>query len=236
MTPIKLTHLYAAELNIYGDTGNMLVLQKRLEWRGYTVVVKRIGIGQTIPADTEFIMGGGGQDAAQSDVEADIRLKQATLASMVEAGVPMLVICGTYQLFGRSFTTHEGKVIKGLGILPLETRAEEGRLIGNSIVLRHGIEIVGYENHSGRTYLDEGAEPFARVLKGKGNNDSGVDEGIEYQNVIGTYMHGPLLSKNPELADEIIALILRRRGVTGLAALDDTLEVTAHEIAKKRPR
>ncbi len=236
MKAIHLVHLYARELNIYGDTGNLLVLKKRLEWRGIPVKVSFVGVGEELPEDADFILGGGGQDAAQSDVETDLIARKKQLEQMSQEGVCMLLICGTYQLFGRKFVLKDGSEIRGLGILPLETRAEEGRLIGNTTVRRGEYEIVGYENHSGRTYLDASATPFARVVRGKGNNDNGQDEGCEYNNIFGTYMHGPVLSKNSELADEILTRILVRRGVTTLIPLDDALEHEAHAIAKKRPR
>ncbi len=237
MKPIKLVHLYARELNIYGDTGNRMVLEKRLEWRGIPYETTVVGVGESIPDDVDFILGGGGQDASQAKVEADLLSRKQQLMHLTDDGVVMLLICGTYQLFGRAFVTHEGKTIQGLGILPLETRAGEGRLIGNLLVERGGYEIIGYENHSGRTYLDTGARPFAAVKKGKGNNDSAIGEGCEHINIFGTYMHGPVLSKNPEFADELLSRMLRRRGIDDpLPPLDDSLETEARELAKKRPR
>lgn len=238
MKPLNLVHLYPKEMNIYGDTGNRIVLEKRLEWRGIPYKICLVGAGDHIPIDADIIIGGGGQDAAQGGIEKDLFTKKAMLEKLADSGVVMLMVCGMYQLFGNRFITSEGREIKGLGILDVETRSGNGRLIGNLVaeVPEVGV-IVGYENHSGRTYLGDYVQPFARVISGAGNDDSAELEGARYKNVIGTYMHGPILSKNVHLADTLIATVLSRKGYKDeLKALDDAITDKARELAAKRPR
>lgn len=236
--PIKLAHLYPKEMNLYGDTGNRIVLEKRMAWRGIPYKTILVNVGDELPIDADIVIGGGGQDASQGSIEQDFISKKQELISLVETNCVMLMICGMYQLLGRQFITQDGTRIGGLGILPLETRAESGRIIGNVVVNVEGIgDVVGYENHSGRTYLDKGVSALGRVIKGKGNNDHDHLEGCRYGNIFGTYMHGPVLSKNPEFADLLISLALLKKGASGeLVALDDSLEQTARKIATSRPR
>jgi CobQ-like glutamine amidotransferase family enzyme len=219
-------------MNIYGDTGNRLILEKRLAWRGILFETFLVGVGDDIPKDANIIIGGGGQDSGQQLVEKDLALKAEVLKNMAEDGVVMLMICGMYQLFGQAFITSSNVTIRGLGILPIFTQAGDARLVGNTVVDTPFGELVGYENHSGRTYLEDGCAPIGKVRKGAGNNGEDKTEGARIYNVFGTYMHGPLLSKNPHFADELLKLAL---GVTSLKALDDKLEYLAHETAKKRP-
>jgi CobQ-like glutamine amidotransferase family enzyme len=225
-------------MNIYGDTGNRIVLEKRLEWRRIPYVTHLVGVGYPIPKNTDIIIGGGGQDAAQGGIEKDLFTKKSMLMNLVDSGTVMLMVCGMYQLFGNKFITQEGTEIRGLGILDVETHAGRGRLIGNLVtdVPEVGI-IVGYENHSGRTYLGDHVQPFARVLSGAGNDGSSELEGARYKNVFGTYMHGPILSKNVHFADTLLTLALQNKGqMQTLAPLDDTLANSARDIASKRPR
>jgi lipid II isoglutaminyl synthase (glutamine-hydrolysing) len=241
MRTVNLVHLYPKEMNIYGDTGNSLVLQQRLIARDIEVKFTHVGIGDFIPTDTDIIIGGGGQDAGQSVVQHDLAAKANDLHKLAADGVVMLMVCGLYQLFGRRFVTGEGEEITGINLLPLETIAGKTRHIGNTIYeIKRGktkFEIVGYENHSGLTYLDDPANAFARVSKGAGNNGQDRTEGCLLNNVIGTYSHGPILSKNPEFADELIRRALKRKyGDIELHSLDDYLEHKAAELAKKRPR
>ncbi len=234
---VHLVHLYPREMNIYGDTGNRLVLQKRMEWRGIEVKTSLVGVGQAIPADADIILGGGGQDAGQLAVEADLLEKAVTLQSMAADGVVMLMVCGLYQLFGHRFVTHEGVEIKGIDILPLETVASDMRMIGNTVFQTSFGEVVAYENHSGKTMLDDKAQALGKMIKGDGNNGVDKTEGCLVQNVFGTYGHGPILSKNPALADELIRRALQRTGQnTELKALDDSLEELARKVALGRPR
>lgn len=235
---IHIVHLYPKEMNIYGDTGNRIVLEKRLEWRGIPFTSHLVSVGDELPKKVDILIAGGGQDAAQDSLTRDLLKKRSRLGELADEGTAMLLVCGMYQLFGNRFVTHEGKEIPGLGILNIETIAGEKRLIGNTIVNKDGIgKLVGYENHSGRTYLAAGMKPFAEVVMGAGNNGEDGEEGVHYQNVIGTYMHGPLLSKNPDLADYVLGTALRRRGHNEqLSALDDSIELKARVIALTRPR
>jgi lipid II isoglutaminyl synthase (glutamine-hydrolysing) len=238
MKPLKIVHLYPSEMNIYGDTGNRIVLEKRLAWRGIPFTTILVHPGDDIPKDSDIVLGGGGQDASQSKVAADLFAKKDTLQSLVDGGCVMLMICGMYQLFGNRFVTSEGEVIDGLGLIDVETRAGAGRLIGN-IVTNSDIagQLVGYENHSGRTYLGEEVEPLAKVVSGVGNDDESGLEGCRYKNVFATYMHGPILSKNPVFADLILSLALSRKGMdTDLSQLDDSLEMIAAKNSSSRPR
>jgi len=237
MSKIHLVHLYPKEMNIYGDTGNRLILEQRLKWRGIEVEVSLVGVGEAIPADADIILGGGGQDAGQQVVESDLLTKQATLQQMADDGVVMLMVCGLYQLFGHRFVTHEGLEIKGIDILPLETIASDTRMIGNTIFQTPFGEVVAYENHSGKTWLDDKATAFGQMIKGDGNNGEDKTEGCMVNNVFGTYGHGPILSKNPAFADELIKRALVRKGeTTDLKPLNDDLELLAHKVALTRPR
>lgn len=232
-----IVHLYPREMNIYGDTGNRLVLQKRAEWRDLRVEVRLVGIGEEIPSSTDIIIGGGGQDAGQGKIQDDLQNKSAVLREMANDGVVMLMICGMYQLFGRQFTTSEDEVIKGVGLLPIETVGSETRMIGNTTYDTPYGEIVGYENHSGVTSLDDLSLALGTVTRGAGNNGIDGTEGCRVKNIFGTYSHGPVLVKNPHFADELLYLALSRRyKQIELSSIDDSLELAAHETAKTRPR
>lgn len=235
---LTIVHLYPKEMNIYGDTGNVLVLQRRAEWRGIKVQVKFIGVNDPIPSETDILVGGGGQDAGQGAIQDDLQAKAVTLHRLAHQGVVMLMICGMYQLFGRSFTTKEGALIKGIGVLPLETVGGDVRMIGNTRYATPFGEIIGYENHSGITRLDSEVDKLGIAELGDGNNPADRTEGCRVQNVFGTYSHGPVLAKNPAFADELLRLALVRKygSDVQLAPLDDTLENLAHETAKSRPR
>jgi lipid II isoglutaminyl synthase (glutamine-hydrolysing) len=235
MKPIHLVHLYPEKMNIYGDTGNRIVLVNRLKWRDLPVKVSLVETGEELPADADLILGGGGQDAGQEKVEKDLLSKAAQLKAMAEDGVVMLMICGMYQLLGEAFITKDKVTIKGAGILPIITKAGEDRLIGNIVINSDYGQLVGYENHSGLTDLKEGAKPLGKVISGAGNNGRDKTEGIRFYNIFGSYMHGPILSKNPQLADALLSLAAERKGYK-LEALDDSLELKAAELAAKRPR
>lgn len=236
---LTIVHLYPKEMNIYGDTGNVRVLYQRAKWREIDVHVWGIGIGQEIPSDTDILVSGGGQDAFQGEIQADLQEKAASIHKLVQHDVPMLVVCGTYQLFGRFFRTKTGARIQGIGVLPLETIAGKDRMIGNTCYEMPFGEVVGYENHSGQTFLDHPeTTALGSAIVGDGNNRKDHFEGCRIRNVFGTYSHGPVLAKNPRFADELLRLALQRKYGTNfqLAPLDDTLENLAHEIAKTRPR
>jgi CobQ-like glutamine amidotransferase family enzyme len=235
---LTIVHLYPKEMNIYGDTGNVLVLRRRAEWRGVAVTVKQVGVGQAVPADADIIIGGGGQDAGQGAIQQDLQAKAVDLHRLANQGAVMLMICGMYQLFGRFFKTHEGELIQGIGVLPLETVGGTERLIGNTHYEMPFGEVIGYENHSGLTKLDHEQDALGSALLGAGNNSSDKFEGCRVHNVFGTYSHGPVLAKNPNFADELLRLALQRKyGASfGLKPLDDALEQLAHDTAKMRPR
>jgi hypothetical protein len=224
-------------MNIYGDNGNVLVLKKRLEWRGIPTKVINCGVGDKLPADTSIIIGGGGQDAGQILVAEDLKEKSPVIKKMAEDRIPMLMICGMYQMFGHYFLTQEEKRISGIGILDIYTVAEKGRLIGNIISATEWGDIVGYENHSGRTYIQDKAASFGKTKVGQGNNGKDRTEGAVYKNVYGTYMHGPILAKSPYFTDHLINLALISSELKNhLIKLDDSIELLAAKVAKRRPR
>ena len=238
MKPIKLVHLYPREMNIYGDTGNVLVLRRRLEWRRLPVEIAPVAVGDLLPNDADVLLGGGGQDAAQGEIGADFASRGVQLRSMADDGVVMLAICGSYQMLGHEFITQEGRHIAGVGVLDVITRGQPQRLIGNNYVdTEDAGRLVGYENHSGLTDLGAGARPLGRTQPGRGNNGRDQTEGAVRDNVIGTYLHGPVLAKSPRFADDLLRRALARRGeLTDLEPLDDALADRAARVAVGRPR
>lgn len=235
---ITLLHLYPRDMNIYGDLGNVLVIKRRLEWHGYSVSVLSYNPGDTFPKNVDIIVGGGGQDSGQDTIMVDLLKIGPILHRLADDNVPMLMICGLYQLFGKFFKTQDGHVIKGIGLLDCHTYAGPERLIGNVIIdsLEFG-EIVGYENHSGQTFLDGDTVAFGQVRRGAGNNNEDGTEGARYKNVIGTYLHGSLLPKNPAVADFLIEqAVIRRFGEFTPTVIDDHFAIEARKIAAKRPR
>ncbi len=235
---VLIAHIYPDEMNIYGDRGNIIALCKRLQWRGYEPKVVNIEPGTKFDFRTaDIVFGGGGQDRGQSVVAADLETRKANLNAAADEGVVMLTICGTYQLFGHGFRTTSGELIPGISLFKAETVASGVRMIGNILIDTPFGELVGFENHSGQTLLEDGQEVLGKVIKGFGNNDHDRLEGAVYKNVFGTYLHGPLLPKNPTFADELISrALLRRYGESELKALDDSLEHKAAAIAKSRPQ
>ncbi len=237
---LRLLALYPDQMNIYADRGNILFLQRRCEWRGIDFSSAGAGPGESVdPGAHDLIYIGGGQDRDQRAVAADlVRTKRDALVEAVSAGTAMLAVCGGYQLLGHSYQLGEER-LAGLGIADLETVREPGpRLIGNVAIesdLGSGLRtIAGFENHGGRTYLGAGAKPLGRVLKGFGNNGADGLEGVRRDNLIGTYLHGPLLPKNAWLADHLIELALEHRygARPDLQPLDDSLEQAAFESAR----
>lgn len=237
MSAIRILHLYPGEMSIYGDHGNVLALRKRLEWRGYAVEVVQVEVGQKVDIMTaDLVFGGGGQDKGQIAVGKDLSGYKADLWNMTKDGVPMLTICGMYQLFGRRFVTSEQLEIPGISIFDAETTGSDQRLIGNVAINTSFGKVVGFENHSGQTTLGSGAQPFGKVVKGGGNNGHDGTEGSRVHNVFGTYLHGSLLPKNPVFADYLISLIVKRKfGEVRLEPLDDAVEIAAYDSAAKRP-
>jgi lipid II isoglutaminyl synthase (glutamine-hydrolysing) len=235
---INVLQLYPRDMNIYGDYGNALVIQRRLEWYGYSVNLLSYNPGDTFPDDIDIIVGGGGQDSGQGKIQADLLSIAPTLHTLAEAGVPMLMVCGLYQLFGKYFKTASGEVIEGIGIFDMETIGMSERLIGN--IVTHSQEfgdIIGYENHSGQTFLATTLKPLGTVRIGAGNNLQDTGEGARYRNVIGTYLHGSILPKNPRIADFIIeTAVTRKYDVFSNDVIDDQFAVLARSTARKRPR
>lgn len=207
---ITLVHLYPREMSIYGDRGNTHALASRIRRHGYTAEVVLHDPGDGFRTDAHLLMGGGGQDSGQARVEADLEAIGPTLKSMATDGVPMLMICGMYQLFGNSFHTVTGEVLPGLGILDVTTKGNAKRMVGPVCVDTEYGRVVGYENHSGSTVLAAGQEAFGTVLSGYGNNGEDRTEGARSHHVIGTYLHGPLLPANPMVSDALIAVAAER--------------------------
>jgi CobQ-like glutamine amidotransferase family enzyme len=234
---IRIVHLYAAEMNIYGDNGNVQVLSRRLAWRGIPVEVTRVGVGDRLPTDTHVIVGGGGQDAGQAVITDDLTSRGADLRARADAGVPMLLICGSYQMAGHYFQPWQSPRLDGIGMLDVHTEAGPTRMIGNVTVDSDLGPLVGYENHSGLTYLGPQARPLGRTARGQGNNGVDGTEGARRDNVIGTYLHGPVLAKAPVLADHLLTAALAVAGIDRpLEPLDDSLALQAARVARSRPR
>jgi lipid II isoglutaminyl synthase (glutamine-hydrolysing) len=238
---LRVLSLYPEQMNIYADRGNILFLQRRCEWRGIGFVLDGAGPGESLdPAANDLFYIGGGQDRDQRAVAADmVASKREAIRSAADDGAVLLAVCGGYQLLGHSYQMGTEE-LPGLGIADLVTVREPGeRLIGNvAIEADLGAAprlIAGFENHGGRTYLGDGAQPLGRVVSGHGNNGRDGFEGVKRDNVIGTYLHGPLLPKNAWLADHLIALALERRYGTRpeLEPLPDELEAAAHESARQ---
>lgn len=235
---ITLVHLYPREMNIYGDTGNVIVLRRRCEWRGIDVRVVPINVGDPLPDDADIVLGGGGQDAAQGEIGHDFVSRGVQLREMADDGVVFLTICGTYQMLGHEFLTQDGVRIAGTSVLDVTTQGTPTRLIGNNhIDTAEFGRLVGYENHSGMTTLGPGVRPLGTTVAGRGNNGKDRTEGAVRDNVFGTYLHGPVLAKSPRFADELLRRALVRQGAdVTLAPLDDALPEQAALVAVGRPR
>lgn len=235
---LTIVQLYSRDMNIYGDNGNLLVLQKRAQWHGYTPRIIHYNPGDTFPSNVDIIIGGGGQDSGQDTIQKDLVLIADSLKALADSGTPMLMICGLYQMFGHFFKTKEGKIIQGIGLLDLETHAGPERLIGN--IVTHSLQfgdIIGYENHSGQTFLSKNVQRLGTIIKGAGNNGQDDTEGARYHNVIGSYLHGSLLPKNPAIADFLIEqAAIKKYGDFTPTVVDDRFATLAREHALKRPR
>lgn len=238
---VKIAYLYANLMNIYADRGNIIALIRRCGWRGIETSVDEFGLGETPAwADYDFFYLGGGQDREQLLVCRDLSDKGVGLVEAVEEGAVLLSICGGYQLLGDYYRTGSGETMEGVGLFKAHTVAGSRRLIGNVVVESeiNGLQLTlaGFENHSGKTYLDEGQKPLGRVVTGYGNNASDRTEGIIYKNAIGTYMHGPLLPKNAAFADYLIRRALERRygSEVALEPLESNFEDAAHRVAVRK--
>lgn len=236
---LTLIHLFPDLLNLYGDRGNIITLQRRCEWRGITLNIIDQGLEDRYDGSGDIIFIGGDQDREQVAVAADLAtVKGQAVQEAIEQGMPVLAVCGGYQLFQRFYRPSDGHELMGLGVFRAYTVHpgwQVERCVGNIAVEWNGSTLIGFENHGGRTYLDDKATPFARVVKGFGNNGKDGWEGCWYKNAIGTYLHGSLLPKNPLLADALISRALSRKyGTTTLTPLDDRVEQRAHDSILRR--
>jgi CobQ-like glutamine amidotransferase family enzyme len=233
---IRIGHLYPDRLNIYADRGNIAVLAARAAARGHELEVVAIGVGDPVPDAIGLFYVGGGQDREQALVAPDLLAKAPALHEAVEGGSAFLAVCGGYQLLGRFYRDRSGAELPGIGLLPLHTLAGERRMIGDVLLDCDwaGRTLAGFENHAGRTYLDRNAEPLGRVVSGFGNDGASGFEGCRLGRVYGTYLHGPLLPRNPWLADRLLAHALG--DAVELEPLADELETAAHAVSAQRAR
>ena len=225
-------------MNVYGDRGNAIALRYRCEARGIAFEEDPIEVGDDLsPDEYDVLMIGGGQDREQRRIADDLVDKGGAIREAIDAGLPTLAVCGGFQLFGERYVDADGGVIPGIRVFDMETRhpgADAARAIGNVLLQTEFGEVVGFENHGGRTYLGDGQEPFGEVIEGRGNNARDRSEGARRNNAIGTYLHGSLLPKNPAIADSLLATALRRRygEQATLAPLDDTAESAARRTTR----
>ncbi|MSQ37198.1 MAG: glutamine amidotransferase [Chloroflexi bacterium] len=236
---LRITHLYPDLMSIYGDRGNVRTLERRAAWRDIAVEVRSCTVGQTLEPDwADLYFFGGGQDQGQDLVGQDLAgANGGALRLAITGGAAVLAVCGGYQLLGHHYVPGTGPAIPGLGVLDVTTRVEKERFVGNLLAERDGETLVGFENHSGLTYLGASAAPLARVTRGRGNNGKDRTEGAVQGAVIGTYCHGSVLPKNPWLADLLLAWALaRRHGAVELTRLDDREESAAHDAAIRAAR
>jgi lipid II isoglutaminyl synthase (glutamine-hydrolysing) len=250
---LRIGWLYPQLMSTYGDRGNILVLQKRCEWRGIKTEIITIDQSSKIQdlRSIDLLFGGGAQDREQEIVMNDLYQKKKGITDLIENNIPALFVCGAPQLMGKYYEPAEGKRIEGLGIFDMYTKhpgPRDDRLIGNVVAkietksvsspqsLIPSLYIVGFENHGGRTFLGKTAKPFAKVIKGHGNNGKDGTEGVIYKNAIGSYLHGPMLPKNPAIADWLItkALEIKYKKPIQLQSFDDALEQKAKDAIAKR--
>jgi len=241
---IVVGHLYPDYLNIYADRGNIAVLARRAAWRGHELEVHTVSVGDPVePGAHDLLYVGGGQDREQALVAEDLVAKSDGVRAAVDGGAALLAVCGGYQLMGRSYRDFHGGDLPGIGLFPLETVAGETRMIGDVLLeceLEPGVvrTLAGFENHAGRTRLDAGAEALGRVVAGFGNDGDSGFEGCRVGRAVGTYLHGPLLPRNPWFADRVLADALAH--ATGdeveLEPLADELEAQAHAVSAARAR
>jgi lipid II isoglutaminyl synthase (glutamine-hydrolysing) len=239
---IVVGHLYPDYLNIYADRGNIAVLARRAAWRGHELEVRSLSVGDEVrPGEHDLLYVGGGQDREQALVAKDLATKAAGVLEAVAGGAAVLAVCGGYQLLGRSYRDLHGADLPGIGLFPLETVAGTTRMIGD-VLLECELEsgerrtLAGFENHAGRTLLDSGAEPLGRVVAGFGNDGESGREGCRVGRAVGTYLHGPLLPRNPWFADWLLAQALAHRlgEPPELEPLPDELETQAHAVSARR--
>ena len=233
---LKICHMYPDVLNLYGDGGNIICMKKRLNWRGIEASVTKLPIGERASlADFDIVFIGGGQDFEQEVLLDDLhRGKDREIISAIDDGVVFLTICGGYQMMGSYYETYDGKRCDFIGAVDLYTVGSKQRMIGNYKFRcaddAGGSVVVGFENHSGKTYLGADAKPLGQVLAGFGNNGEDGTEGVRHKNLFGCYCHGPMLPKNPAFCDMLLQTALERRyGAVTLDPLDDRAELAAHD-------
>lgn len=238
---ISLAHLYPELLNIYGDFGNVLTIKQRCEWRNIEIEIIKINIGDKIdPERYDIYFIGGGQDKQQIEVSRELQLQKNALHDAMNLDAVALGICGGYQLFGKYYQPNNGDRLLGIGLLNAHTVAGEKRFIGNVTAKTEFTipkTLVGFENHSGLTYIKGETKPLALVETGAGNNGEDKTEGARFKNIFGTYLHGPFLPKNPHFADYLIKLALEKRYKDNieLQKLNDDLELQAHMALINKP-
>ena len=240
---IRVGHLYPDYLNIYADRGNIAVLANRAGWRGIELAVEPVSVGEALrPGEHDLIYVGGGQDREQALIAPDLAAKGGAIRAAVDGGTAVLAVCGGYQLLGGFYRDRGGAELPGAGLFPLHTVAGERRLIGDCLLeceFEPGERrtLAGFENHAGLTRLEAGAEPLGRVVAGFGNDGASGFEGCRVGTAIGTYLHGPLLPRNPWLADWLLARALEHGGEpSALTELPDRLEQEAHLVSAARAR
>ena len=242
---IVVGHLYPEHLNIYADRGNIAVLEQRARWRGHELEVRAIGPGEPVAAgDHHLLYIGGGQDREQALIAPDLATKGEGIRAAVDGGAAVLAVCGGYQLLGRSYRDVSGGELPGVGLFPHRTVAGKRRMIGDVLLeceLEPGVRrtLAGFENHAGRTRLDEGATPLGRVIAGFGNDGESGVEGCRVGRALGTYLHGPLLPRNPWLADWLLEQALAHASGGRFDRLEpraDELEAEAHAVSARRAR
>jgi len=241
---IVVGHLYPDYLNIYADRGNIAVLARRAAWRGHELEVRTVSVGDALEhGEHDLLYVGGGQDREQALVAEDLVAKADGVRAALASGAALLAVCGGYQLMGRSYRDLHGLELAGIGVFPLETVAGATRMIGDVLLeceLDPGVRrtLAGFENHAGRTRLDPGAEPLGRVIAGFGNDGESGWEGCRVGRALGTYLHGPLLPRNPWFADWVLAQALAHRlgEPPALDPLPDELEQEAHAVSAGRAR
>lgn len=240
---ITVAHLYPGQLNIYADRGNIAVLEARAAWRDIHVAYVAVGRGDPLPETADLLYIGGGQDREQAMIAPDLASRASSIRAAAADGAALLAVCGGYQLLGRFYRDSTGEELKGVGLFPLHTAAGERRMIGDVLLDCADVDgvahsIAGFENHAGRTHLDDPATALGRVVYGFGNNGEDGLEGCRVGNAVGTYLHGPLLPRNPWLADWLLARALEHAGSGGivLEPLTDDLERGACTVASARAR
>jgi lipid II isoglutaminyl synthase (glutamine-hydrolysing) len=242
---VRVGHLYPDYLNIYADRGNIAVLSRRARLRGHELVVEAVGLGEdVVPGAHDLLYVGGGQDREQALIAPDLAAKGPAIREAVARGAALLAVCGGYQLLGRGYRGRDGSFMPGASIFPHETVAGDSRMIGDVLLeceLDPGSQrpLAGFENHAGRTMLDPGARPLGRVVFGFGNDGTSGYEGCVVERAVGTYLHGPLLPRNPWLADWLLAQALGHAGggeAPALPPLPDELEQEAFRVAAGRAR